>query len=76
MFWQWPVLAIHAVTTSLGVGNPVAMFSPAEDQLKPTPDIRAAKSAPWVKEPVETILLLQPWAERSRRLSSCRAGRP
>ena len=29
MFWQWPVLAIHARTTERGVAKPVAMFSPA-----------------------------------------------
>ena len=32
MFWQWPVLAIQALTTERGVGKPVAMFSPAERQ--------------------------------------------
>ena len=32
MFWQWPVLAIHARTTERGVAKPVAMFSPAARQ--------------------------------------------
>jgi hypothetical protein len=32
MFWQWPVLAIQAATTSRGLGSPTAMFSPPIDE--------------------------------------------
>src|SRR5438477_12575802 len=75
MFSQWPALAIQAFTTARGVRKPVAMFSPAAFQAKPTREIRAAKSAPWVKDPVATIVFVHPCAERSRRLLSCSLGR-
>ena len=35
IFSQWPVLPIQPATTEAGVGNPLAMFSPACDQRKP-----------------------------------------
>ena len=65
MFRQCPALAIHAVTTSRGVANPVAMFSPASDQLTPACVILFAKLVPWLKMSSRTIVLVQPSAERS-----------
>jgi hypothetical protein len=73
---QWPVLAIQALTTAAGVANPVAMFSPAADQAKPAAEIRAAKFVPWVNLRCATIDCVQPWADRSRRLSCASDGRP
>jgi len=75
MFRQWPVLAIQAVTTSRGVAKPVAMFSPAADQLNPEAVILAAKLRPCVNRPEATIVFVQLCAERSREALSRRAGR-
>src|SRR5438309_2768563 len=75
MLRQWPVLAIQAVTTSWGVAKPVAMFSPAADQLNPAAVILAAKLAPWVKRREAIIAFVHRCAERSRERRACRAGR-
>jgi len=60
MLRQWSGLLIHAFTTARGVGNPLAMFSPAEAQLKPTALILAAKSEPWLNVSLATITFVQP----------------
>src|ERR1700759_719588 len=76
MFWQCPVLAIQPRTTRAGVLKPVAMFSPTLDQRKPVAEMRAAKSARWLKSRRLTIVFVQPWADRFRRAFSARAGSP
>ena len=73
MFWQWSVLAIQPRTTWRGVWKPLAMFSPAEDQWKPAALIRAAKFAPWVNRPMETIVV-GPALGRAVEVASLRAG--
>ena len=75
MFWQCPVLAIQARTTDRGVWKPVAMFSPADRQSKPTALIRAAKFEPWLNTSLETIAFVQFWAERSSSTEACSGGR-
>ena len=75
MLRQWPVLAIHALTTSWGVAKPVAMFSPAAAQLNPAAVILPAKLAPWLNRPEATIVFVHRCAERSRVRRGCRAGR-
>src|SRR5436190_1264083 len=75
MLRQWPALAIHASTTSRGVANPVAMFSPAADQSNPAAVILAAKLAPWVNRREATIASVHRCAARSRLRRGCRAGR-
>src|SRR5581483_10833527 len=76
MFLQWSLLAIQAATTLAGVGKPVAMFSPASRQRRPTAVMRAAKLTPCQKLAVLTITFVHSWAERSSRDETRRAGRP